>query len=181
MSASSVIKENKPALRFLIVFVSIYLVLNTFYGLYINYYSPTADPVTKSVANQTVWILSFFDPTITDYPSIFVEYIPISNDRENVISVFEGCNGINVIIVYLSFLVAYKGPVRLFFAFLTLGSIGIHLLNLLRLTLLYAAAFYFPEYLYFFHKYLFTGIIYAMVFVLWFFWTKKIKDGKEVR
>ncbi len=177
MSVSSVIKENRPALRFLIVFVSVYLILNTLYGLYINYYSPMADPVTKSVVHQTVWILSIFDPAITYYPLSFAGFIPIYNGRENVINVFEGCNGVNVFIVYLSFLIAYKGPIRLFLTFLTIGTIGIHFLNLLRISLLYVAALYFPQYLYFLHKYLFTGIIYVMVFVLWYFWTKRLKDA----
>src|SRR5258707_10927806 len=100
------IKENKRAIRFLLVFAGLYLVMNTVYGFFIQHYYPTSDPFTKIVSSQVAWILSFFDSSVTEYPSAYSEYIAIANDRQNMIYVFEGCNGLNVMIVYISFLVA---------------------------------------------------------------------------
>lgn len=170
------IKENKKAIWFLLVFSGLYLILNTVYGFFIQHYYPSSDPFTRIVSSQVAWILSFFDPSVVNYPSAYSEYIAIANDRQNMIYVFEGCNGINVMIVYLSFLVAFKGPQKLLLQFTGMGIIGIYLLNLGRVILLYAVAFYFPEQLYFFHKYLFTGIIYTIVFLLWYFWVRKVRN-----
>lgn len=168
-------KENKKAILFLLVFVGLYLLLNTLYGFFIQLYQPTSDPVTQSVAHQVVWFLSFFDYSATLYPSPYVDYIAIANDRENMIYVFEGCNGINVMIVYFCFLVAFRGPCNALLIFALTGIVSIHILNLARIGLLYGVAFYFPDQLYFFHKYLFTGIIYVIVFVLWYFWVRRVK------
>jgi exosortase family protein XrtF len=170
------IKQNKKAIRFLLVFVGLYFALNTIYGFFIQHYYPTSDPFTRIISSEVVWFLSLFDYSIIGYTSQFSEYITVGNERENMIYIFEGCNGLNVMIVYLSFLVAFQGPRKLFIQFLGIGILGIHLLNLARVSLLYGVAFYFPEQLYFFHKYLFTGIIYSIVFVLWYLWVRKVRN-----
>jgi hypothetical protein len=51
-------------------------------------------------------------------------------------------------------------------------------INLLRILLLYEVALHFPENLYFFHKFFFTGIIYLLVFILWYFWVNEVKKWK---
>ncbi|MBS1680083.1 MAG: exosortase family protein XrtF [Bacteroidetes bacterium] len=169
------IKQNKKAITFLLVFVALYIGLNTIYGFYTQTFLPTSDPITRSVSSQVVWFLSFFDSSIASFPSGFSEYVAVGNDRETLIYVFEGCNGVNVVIVYFSFIVAFSGPVKLFAKYAGIGLISIHVLNIARIGLLYGVAFYFPEQLYFFHKYLFTGIIYVVVFVLWYFWVRSVK------
>src|SRR5258706_11374236 len=181
MGAVSFIKENAKAIRFLLLFIGVYLVLNTLYGFYIQYHYPAADSFTRSVASQAVWFLTFFDSSITFYPSSITEYIPVANDRENVIYIFEGCNGLNVMIVYFSFLIAFTGPWKELVKFTLLGLFAIHVVNLMRIGLLYSVAFYFPEQLYFFHKYFFTGSVYVMVFILWYYWIRRVKsnEGKQ--
>ncbi len=181
MSLINLIKENAKAFRFLLLFIGVYLILNTLYGFYIQYHYPGSDLFTRSIASQTVWFLNFFDQSIAYYPSSQVADIPIGNDRENVIYIFEGCNGLNVMIVYFSFLIAFTGPWKELVKFTLLGMVAIHIVNLMRIGLLYGVAFYFPEQLYFFHKYFFTGIIYVMVFVLWYYWIRRVRsnDSKQ--
>ena len=167
-------KENKKAIRFLIVFIGLYVVLNTLYGLYVRHALPGSDEVTLAVTGQVIWFLGFFDSTIAYYPSAVSAYIPVANDHGIVINVFEGCNGLNVMIVYVSFLLAFAGPRKVLIKFAVTGLVAIHAVNLLRIGLLYGVALYFPSQLYFFHKYFFTGMIYLMVFVLWFYWVKRV-------
>jgi exosortase family protein XrtF len=171
------IKKNTRAIQFLLVFIGLYFGLNTAYGFFIQYYYPGSDPFTRLIASQVVWLLSFFDPSIAAYPSQFSESIAVANDRENMIYVFEGCNGLNVLIVYLSFLLAFAGPRKLLIRFIVVGMIGIHLLNIGRVCLLYGVVFYFPDQVYFFHKYLFTGILYIFVFLLWYLWVRKVRNA----
>lgn len=171
------IQENKKAIQFLLVFVLVYLALNFIYGFYIQHYYPSSDPFTNWVATQVVFILRWFDGSIQSFISSYNGDIAIANDRENMIYIFEGCNGLNVMIVYVSFLIAFTGPLNSFLKFTLAGFIGIYILNLIRLVLLYGVTFYFPDQLYFFHKYLFTGIIYVAVFVFWYFWVRIAKKN----
>lgn len=175
----SLIRENRNALRFLLVFAGLYLVLNTAYGFYIQSYYPSSDPFTQNVTAQVVWFVSLFDPSVTWHASVLNNNIAVSNTISTVIYVFEGCNGLNVIIVYVSFLLAFKGSLKKTLVFTGGGIVAIHLLNLLRIGLLYFVAIYFQSQLYFVHKYLFTGIIYALVFVLWYFWVKSVKNEQR--
>ncbi len=176
----NLLKENKNAILFLLVFVGLYVILNTLYGLYIRHALPGSDVFTRVVTGQVVWFLSLFDPSVVYYPSALSEYIPVANDHGITINVFEGCNGLNVMIVYVSFLLAFSGPRRELIKFVLVGVVAIHAINLLRVGLLYGVALYFPQQLYFFHKYFFTGMIYLMVFVLWFHWVKRVRAERPV-
>lgn len=164
--------KYKPALRFLGVFVGLYLLLNTFYGFWIQYYYPQVDPLTISIAKQVAAVLTFFGQAFSAITEQQSANVALWLNNQVVVYVFEGCNGINVMIVYLSFLVAYKGNVRQFMLFCFGGLTLIYLLNLVRVGLLAEVALFYPEQLYFFHKYLFTGFIYSIVFVLWYYWIK---------
>jgi exosortase family protein XrtF len=164
--------KYKPALRFLGIFVGLYLLLNTFYGLWIQHYYPQVDPFTVSIAKQVAALLTLFGQEFSANAEIASANVALWLNNQVVVYVFEGCNGINVMIVYLSFLVAYKGRTRQFLLFFFGGLTLIYLLNLVRVGLLAEVALFYPEQLYFFHKYLFTGFIYAVVFVLWYYWVK---------
>lgn len=168
-----VIKQYAPALRFLGVFVGLYLLLNTFYGLWIQFYYPLVDPITIWLAEQTAFILRGFGQEFTALPESASANVALWLKDELIVLVYEGCNGINVVIVYLAFLIAYKGKTLRLLKF-SFGGVGlIHLLNLARVGLLAEVALFYPDYLYFFHKFFFTGFIYAVVFALWFLWVKR--------
>jgi exosortase family protein XrtF len=171
----SIFNENKPALLFLITFVGLYLLLNTLYGLYVNSFLPQPDPITILVSKQVAGCLSLADTTITSSVMSGSKYVPIRNSYRTVIEVFEGCNGINVMIVFISFLLAYRGKLKATLLFGSVGIVVIHMMNLFRVSMLYGIELYFPRYLYFFHKYLFTGMIYAVVFLMWYLWAKRLK------
>lgn len=164
--------KYKPALRFLGIFVGLYLLLNTFYGFWIQHYYPQVDPFTVNITKQVAAILTFFGQAFSANADLQSANIGLWLNNEVVVYVFEGCNGINVMIVYLSFLVAYKGSIRQFLLFFFGGLLLIYLLNLVRVGLLAEVALFYPEQLYFFHKYLFTGFIYSVVFILWYYWVK---------
>jgi len=168
-------KAYRPALFFILRFVGLYLITNTLYGLYVNNALPGADMVTKVVASQTAWILSQVHEPVQASATPTSAYVSLTNASGQGVSVYEGCNGVNVFLVYLSFLVAYAGPRRLWLRFAAIGLVLIHLINLSRVSLLFEVAIYFPDQLYLFHKYLFTAIIYTLVFVLWYWWVNAVK------
>jgi exosortase family protein XrtF len=176
---SRLFQENKTAFFFIVKFVGLYLVLNTLYGFYIEFFNPLSDPVTITITTQVASVLSLFHSSIQVIPDPLSPYVILQKDFQPVVNVFEGCNGLNVMIVYISFLFAFKGPFKSGVIFLLLGLVSIYLMNLIRVTLLFEIAYFYPDRLYFFHKYLFTGIIYLVVFVIWFFWIKHVREGEK--
>ena len=146
------------------------------YGIWIESYSPKADPATHLVAVQTIWALDLiYDEMDYDYfedqPKIWMGY-----GNRTVINAYEGCNGINVFIIFIAFIVAYKGSLKESVLFIGLGLILLHISNITRISLLFYVADSFPQYMYFTHKYLFTASIYGLVFILWFVWIKRVNN-----
>jgi exosortase family protein XrtF len=165
------IKEFKPAIFFVVKFLALYLIGNLLYGFFITAYEPVADPVTEWVTHQTAAILNLFDAPVVSYaksdkPTVIIKHI------KPVLGVFEGCNGVNVMIVFLSFVLAF-GPMNKKLAwFLPAGLLLIHISNLFRISLLFFVSIDYPQQLYFFHKYFLTAFMYGVVFALWFFWLR---------
>ena len=168
------IKEFRPTIIFLIKFFGIYLVGNLIYGAWITHWYPQADPATHLVTQNSADIIRLlgYEVEIQDFPNKPTTYIQL---RENaVISVYEGCNGLNVGIVFLAFLFAFGPYIKAMFWFAPLGLLIIHIANLTRIVLLFWVSLFEPDYLYFTHKYLFTAFIYLFVFLLWIVWVMKL-------
>lgn len=168
------IKEFKPAIFFVLKFLAIYFVGNILYGLYVESYDQIADPVTTWVTEQSVGILNISGQQTEAFKGSTDPKVYIKNTGQTVLSVYEGCNGLNVIIIFVAFLVAYGGKAKDFLWFIPLGILSIHLANLARIILLYFVVRYYPDYMYFTHKFLFTGFIYAFVLLLWYIWVSKL-------
>lgn len=167
-------KEFKPTIFFLLKFLSIYIVCNLLYGIFVTAYEPRADPLTKFVTEQTAQVLSAMGwPTetfaYTTDPTVAIVY-----QKRAIVSVYEGCNGINVVIIFLAFLFSFGPYTRAMLWFIPMGVMLVHLSNLTRIMLLFFVSLKFPNHLYFLHKYFFTSFIYACVFLLWILWIRKI-------
>ncbi len=167
-------KEFIPAFRFLATFLGLYISLNLLYGWWISSYIGQADWATNLVTNQTSYILNLFGEQTSTQPKSGAPTVMVVKESRTVISVFEGCNGINVMIVFLSFLFAYRGSFKSLVWFLPFGLFLIYLANLTRVVLLFYVAEYWQHYFYYVHKYLFTAVIYLVVFVLWWWWMEKV-------
>jgi exosortase family protein XrtF len=167
------IREFKPTILFLVKFLAIYLVGNLLYGVWITDWYPQVDPLTHHVTDQSAWVIRAMghDVQIVDYEGKPTTYIKLRDNA--IVSVYEGCNGFNVVIVFLAFLLAFGPFNRSMIWFLPLGILVIHVANLARIVLLFWVSLYQPHYLYFTHKYLFTAFIYLFVFLLWIAWVKK--------
>ena len=174
-------KEFRPALRFLFIFVGLYLAGNIIYGLWIESFLELPDPATKAVTVQTSAILNRLGYTTTVQENTQGPTVFLSNEVKIVLNVFEGCNGINVMIVFVAFLAAFGGSGKKLAWFLPGGIVLIHLSNLIRLILLYVVAVGYQRYFYYVHKYIFTAAIYIMVFALWIIWVKINGRPKEAK
>lgn len=174
-------REFKPTILFLTKFFFIYLGLSTLYGLYISEYDRvrTVDPATRVVAQHCMVSgeLLGYDLQTVENDHLRQESLPEQTydslwfDDIYAISIEEGCNGINVMILFVAFVIAFGGLWQNMLWFIPGGLLFIHLANLGRLTLLSllnvewgGRAFYF------FHKYGFTAVLYLAILILWYFW-----------
>lgn len=166
--------DFKPTIWFIGRFLILYFVLNISYGYYVKAFDPRPDPVTVWVTNQSSLLLSAFgEPTATVIPENRAT-TTILKDGIPIVSVFEGCSGLNVMIVFISFLFGFSKADKRFLWFIPVGITLIHLFNLIRITLLYVVTIQMPHALYYSHKYFFTAFIYIAVFIMWYVWVSKL-------
>jgi exosortase family protein XrtF len=174
------IKEFAPTILFLVKFLVIYLIGNFVYGLYATAYEPAPDPATHWVTDQTASVLTTFGWLTVAESRTDKATTELSHDGKRVLAVYEGCNGLNVMVIFAAFLVAF-GPIKKeLLWFIPVGLLIIHLMNLARITLLFLVSIYMKHYLYFTHKYFFTAILYVVVFILWVWWVRMFSSKKVV-
>lgn len=166
------VREFLPSIWFLVKFVGFFTVASLTYAIYVQMSMPKPDSMTHLVAEQTRVALDLigWETDVIDNDNLATTRIVYKN--KSILSIYEGCNGINIFIIFLSFIFAF-GKINLRTAYFgVLGIFVIHLVNLLRITLLFFVSYGLSEYFYFVHKYLFTSVIYLITFVLWYFWVR---------
>lgn len=169
-------KEFKPAIRFVAVFVGIYLAGNILYGVYVSWHGIRPDEVTESVAHQVAFVLNKCGLEVHDQVNPIGPTVFLKTGGRTVLNVYEGCNGINVFIVFVSFLAAFGGPPKKLLWFVPVGILILHASNIVRVALLYWVAIGHARYFYYVHKYVFTGVIYLVVLALWIFWINRSNE-----
>ena len=172
----SLYQDFKPSIFFLAKFIGFYIVLNIAYGFYLDASQGQADIMTKWVTEQTAAIIDSYEDKIATGPKADLKSIFIFKDSQAILSVYEGCNGLNVMVIFVSFLIAYGKIGTRMLWFIPLGLVVIHLFNLLRILLLFHVTISMPDFLYFSHKYLFTAFIYVGVLVMWAIWIFKVNE-----
>jgi exosortase family protein XrtF len=179
------LREFKPTILFLIKFGVIFGLGSLIYGNYVRGYQqledPTPDPITEWVAIQTSEIVKVlgYDAHLwypDDDPLVVIYITGFEDDN---VAFYEGCNGINIMILFVAFVFAFGNRYKNMLWFIPAGLVAIHLFNLLRLVSLSVMATLSHSVFHFFHKYAFTGVIYAFVLLLWYLWATRF--GKPAK
>jgi exosortase family protein XrtF len=166
--------QYKPFLLFLTVFFGSYILFTFLYQLFLNSFEKgEADTATSWVAHNSTEMLSWF------YHSAHLEevknepfFLAYFQNRV-ILRIVEGCNGVSVIILFVSFVLAFSGSLKNTLLFVFGGSLIIYILNVLRIAILTVLLYYFPAQQHLLHGVLFPLIIYGSVFVLWVIWVNK--------
>ena len=170
------LKEFRPSFLFLGKFLAIYFVFNIIYGIYVESYGNKADGITWWVSGQTTSILHSLGYDAGTRAHDIDPKVVLLNGGDIVVNLFEGCNGINIMILFMAFIIAFSGKIKDMLWFIPAGFLFIHLANLARIVLLYWVYEDKPDYMYFTHKYLFTAVIYGAIFFLWVIWFTKFSN-----
>ncbi len=178
--------RNKAIIVFLVKFFATYFILFGAYSLYLNKTQQKGDyfscsPITRTVAGHVSKVSRMlgYDAEIEQHTEeLSIKYIL---NGQYVSRIIEGCNSVSIIILFLSFIVAFSGALKHTIFFGLFGSLLIYLVNVLRIIAISILHVRFPEYESIWHDLLFPSIIYGLTFMLWITWVKYFsKLNKDV-
>ncbi len=152
------------------------------YKLYLDYSDGTKfypDYITNLTAKQSESLLDSlgYDASIEAHPNEPSMKLIINN--KYVARVIEGCNSVSVIILFVSFIIAFAGRLKPTIIYLLAGSVLIYAVNLLRIVILSIGLFHYPWRRNILHSIIFPLIIYGMVFLLWMVWVNRYASLKK--
>ncbi|MGX7667038.1 exosortase family protein XrtF [Flavobacterium pedocola] len=175
--------QYKPFFIFLLKFFVLYAALSLVYKGYLNQFDEKlleVDGFTEIVAEQSKSVLHFMGKEATVEQSIYEPCMNFIYKGKFVARIIEGCNAVSVMILFASFIFAFSTKWPKTIAYIVLGCVIIHLLNVLRIAFLAMALYGYPEYEHFLHGVLFPLCIYAVVFVLWVLWLQKFSGYEKL-
>jgi exosortase/archaeosortase family protein len=145
--------------------------------------------LTRLVGFSTVHVLNLFSPVVAftaaevedDYVEDGIVHrstsVDIHRGGMQTLRVADACNGLELMVLYVGFFFCFPGPLRRKLFFAVGGCLLITVVNILRCAILVEIFINYRVYLDFSHHFAFTFVIYALIFVLWFFFTKKLSPN----
>ena len=170
-------KKYWPVIRFLLLFLGTYALLSALYFIFLAWseggsYYPDFFTHLVSIQSEAVLFAFGYEPSLqldAQYPMMRVLLFDTYVGNIN-----EGCNAISVMILFVSFVIAFAQKFKKTFLFILGGLVLIYTTNIIRIVILSVALYKYPESSKFLHDIVFPGIIYGMVFLLWLFWVRTI-------
>lgn len=157
-------------------FLIVYGGLSLAYNFYLDLskegqYYP--DYITYLVGNQTQNLLEVFGYNTQMLPHPEEPSIKVVVEGNYLARVIEGCNGTSIIILFMSFVIAFAGRFKTTFFYILVGSVLIYSVNLIRIVILSIGLYHYPWREELLHTVVFPAIIYGLVFLLWMFWVNR--------
>ncbi len=173
--------EYKPFLLFLGKFFGTYLVLIFLYQCYLSGFENKneVDGFTTIVSEHTRILLSIFDNQSFTRSNPNEASVKMYYHNEWVARIIEGCNSLSVIVLFISFVVAFSGNFKKTILFILSGIVIIYIFNVVRIALLCMAIYHYPKSENLLHNVLFPLVIYGVVFGLWIVWVNKFSFYAE--
>ena len=168
----------------MIKFFGVYFLLFLLYSVYLSKNQKTEGifacaPITNTVAKQTQFLLNSLGYSAGIEQNTNEVSINLFINDKLVARVIEGCNAISIIILFISFIVAFASNFKATLLFIIVGSLLIYFTNIFRIAIIAIALYKYPEYQYLLHDILFPVIIYGITLLLWFVWVQKFSRIKK--
>ena len=157
--------------------------------LYLTLLLPSKVPdssLTRFIGNSTARVLNMLpgapdqyttrqaiDTVVLDDRFVSSPATDIYRNKERTLRVADACNGLELMVLYIGFLLCFPASVARKWKFAIGGILLITVLNVIRCTALVLIFVHSRQYLDFSHHFLFTFIVYLLIFLLWFIFTKK--------
>lgn len=172
------ISKYKSVLRFILTFVGSYFILVFLYNLYLKYgasdtYYP--DVITHTVAKQSESVINAMGYDMKVVPSKVEPAMNLTIGNTVLARVVEGCNAVSVMLLFVSFMLAFFEDKKRTLLFIFGGIALIYGMNVTRIALLTIGIYEYPEYTELLHGTIFPAVIYGTVFLLWLGWIQTYK------
>lgn len=176
----ALLEKYKSVIRFIVTFLVVYGVLTISYNVYLNTSEGSKfypDYLTNLVAEQTNELLNGlgYEARVVPHPN--EPSMKIIINGKYVARVIEGCNAISIIILFLSFIVAFAGKFKTTLLYGFAGSIIIYTFNLIRIVILSVGLYHYPWRREILHTVIFPMLIYGTVFLLWMVWVNRFSKN----
>lgn len=155
------------------IFYNTYLELATFKGYYPDFF-------THLVALQSESVVEIFGYPTRIYPNPDEPSMNLSIDEILLVRIVEGCNSLSIIILFISFVLAFVSKLKTTLLFIFAGSVIIYVMNVVRIALLAIGVYKYPQHAEFLHSIFFPLVIYGTVFILWVFWVRLFSKNAEI-
>ncbi|MBP0903126.1 exosortase family protein XrtF [Mariniflexile gromovii] len=177
----SLLLKYKLVVKFILTFLLVYIALSVAYKFYLQFsdgskYYP--DYMTHLVAIQSEALLNSLGYHVQMMPHPDEPSMKIIINGTYLARIIEGCNSISVIILFISFIIAFASNLKTTFFYILSGSVLIYVVNLVRIVLLSLLLYHYPKHQAILHSVVFPGIIYGLVFLLWVFWVNRFSKIK---
>lgn len=132
--------------------------------------------LTSAVLDNTVMVLECLGYSASNSGNIV--YV----DGQQSVKVTDGCNGFELIALYIGFFLCFPGPLKYKLIFIPIGSVVIFFINVIREVALVLNYNYFQKTFDFNHHYTYAFFVYAVVFLIWRFWLNNYSIiGKRIQ
>ena len=166
----------------MLLFLGTYFLLGLLYSGYLSWseggsYPP--DFITNLVAKQSSAVINSFNYDAEVMPNPSEPTMKLVVNGKFLARIIEGCNSVSIIILFVSFVMAFAEVWKKTILFLFSGMVLIYADNIIRIVILAMALYEFPEQKDLLHGVVFPGLIYGMVFLLWILWVRMLKKENQ--
>jgi exosortase family protein XrtF len=176
-------KQYKPFFMFLARFMGSYIVLFFIYKIYLASFDTLnnePDKITYLVANNCEWFLNFLGYKSHVALNSFEPCLNLFCGPNNYyVRIVEGCNAVSVMILFVSFCIAFSSQIIRTFIYVLIGVIIIYSLNIFRICAMILLVLKYPFLQNFLHDVVFPLFIYGVVLVLWCLWLFKFSGHEK--
>ena len=182
----------KPVKAFLLKAITVFVVWKAVYLLFLLPGRVLDKPLTTAVGKATAATLAFFNPA-ADYNAALgihsiiagregtEEVMMIRSGDTVLLNIADACNGLEVLALYAGLILCLPSSPKRKLAYILGGMAGIEVLNVIRCAGLVLVYIHEPEYLNFSHHYLFTLVVYAFIFWLWYLYSRNPNIAKNLQ
>lgn len=170
------VRKYRLVLKFIFIFLGSYFLFSSLYNWFLLIYdteNPVPDPLTQLVARQSGSVMQGIGyedvEVVMHYTGLSMKLMV---DDYFLAGIVEGCNSASIIILFVSFILAFFGKTTSTLLYIFAGSVIIYAINILRIVILAVSIIEYPDYSDFMHTVFFPLAIYGTVFILWLIWVR---------
>jgi exosortase family protein XrtF len=137
--------------------------------------------LNRITGTRDYWALSERGNVITDDGPTNMPLDDIYFRGKNIVSVEDGCNGLELFVLYTGFILCMPATWRRKLYFTLGGIVLIYIVNIIRCAGIAYMTIYYPKQAGFAHHYVFTFIVYGIIIGLWILFARNAQPSTQTK